>query len=351
MKYVGKEDFSKEEVVEACELGLRNADNHTDKDILGEIIDNFSNNDFGLLTIQEINFLKYKRKEEWAQYLIYRWKFKNYPKKKMVLKFPLYLLIEPTSICNLKCTMCFQRDETFSDNRNYMGKMDLKLFKNIIDQAHKGGARAITLASRGEPTIHSQFPEMLDYCNGKFYEIKMNTNALLLNEKLIHRILSSDVNIIVFSIDAYDSRMYEKIRNVKKFEKVVGNIALFHKIRKESYPESKVVTRAHGVRVYKEVDPDKFYLFWKGKVDEVTIIECVPRWNTYNNEIIDRIFPCLMPFERMYIWYDGTCNPCDVDYKSFLEMGNVNDQTIEEIWNSKKFNQFRNDHIGGLRII
>jgi hypothetical protein len=38
-----------------------------------------------------------------------------------------------------------------------------------------------------------------------------------------------------------------------------------------------------------------------------------------------------------------------VDYKSFLEMGNVNDQTIEEIWNSKKFNQFRNDHIGGLR--
>ena len=44
--------------------------------------------------------------------------------------------------------MCFQADKSFGDQKSFMGRMSMDLFKNIIDQAEKGGTKAITLASR-----------------------------------------------------------------------------------------------------------------------------------------------------------------------------------------------------------
>ena len=67
-----------------------------------------------------------------------------------------------------------------------MGHMDLDLYKNIIDQI-EGKVEAVTLASRGEPTLHPKLPEMLDYLSNKFLEVKLNTNATRLNEKLIRK--------------------------------------------------------------------------------------------------------------------------------------------------------------------
>ena len=102
-----------------------------------------------------------------------------------------------------------------------MGYMDLALFKKIIDQL-EGNVEAITLASRGEPTLHKQLPEMLKYMQGKFLALKINTNASLMTDELIHTILSNDIQTISFSIDAADKELYEKnksaIAPIKKKE-------------------------------------------------------------------------------------------------------------------------------------
>ena len=60
------------------------------------------------------------------------YKFKTYPKKKIVSDFPIYLLIEPISACNLRCIMCFQIDDSFSSDKDFMGRMDLELFKKVL---------------------------------------------------------------------------------------------------------------------------------------------------------------------------------------------------------------------------
>ena len=72
--------------------------------------------------------------------------------KKITFEVPLYLLIEPVSTCNLRCPFCFQVDKTFT-RKPYMGTMNIDLFKKIIDEANEIGVGAITLASRGEPTL------------------------------------------------------------------------------------------------------------------------------------------------------------------------------------------------------
>ena len=53
---------------------------------------------------------------------------------------------------------------------------------------------------------------MLAYTNDKFLNLKINTNASLLNENKIHAILSSGVKTLVFSADAADEKLYAKLR-------------------------------------------------------------------------------------------------------------------------------------------
>ena len=44
-----------------------------------------------------------------------------------------------------------------------MGVMSFDLFKKVIDEANQIGVGAITLGSRGEPTLHKKYANMLEY--------------------------------------------------------------------------------------------------------------------------------------------------------------------------------------------
>jgi len=322
--------------------------NADDRLILKEII-SLLENDKLTLSDQEIQFLNSNSENLWSEYLTFRYKFNNFPIKRIVSDFPLYVLIEPVSACNLRCIMCFQIDETFSGNKNFMGKMNISLFKKIIDECETGGTKAITLASRGEPTLHPQLGEMLEYCAGKFLELKLNTNATKLTEKISHQILKSEVTDLVYSIDSYTKKEYESIRVQGVFEDVLNNIKRFKEIKKQ-YPDSKCATRISGVKVDPKQNPQKFKDFWQQYVDHVVMVEMEPKWDTYNNPVeLAGKNPCQILWERMYVWYDGICNPCDADYKSALSVGSVNNSTIKEIWNSPKYKEIREFHSNGKR--
>ena len=208
--YLTSKKFDKSNLLNVLKNSI-NTISESNKQYLNKIINNFEKDDFSLITPQQIDFLERNSKSKWTDYLIFRYKFKNFPKEYVDHEIPTHLIIEPVSACNLRCIMCYQIDESFTNNKEFMGKMSLDLFKKIIDDAHAIGVKAITLTGRGEPTLHPQLGEMLEYCSGKFYEIKMNTNATLLNEKLIHKILKSGINDIVFSVDSHEKKQYESI--------------------------------------------------------------------------------------------------------------------------------------------
>ena len=69
------------------------------------------------------------------RYFVYRYKFNIYPKIKKIDNYPPCVQIEPTSICNYRCIMCYQADKSFSSkSKGFMGHMSLDLFKKCIDE-------------------------------------------------------------------------------------------------------------------------------------------------------------------------------------------------------------------------
>ena len=289
--------------------------------------------------------------EKLIRYIIFRFKFYIAGTRKINLGYPPYILIETVSTCNLRCPFCFQTDKTFT-KKPFMGIINFDLFKDVLDQADKLGVGAITIGSRGEPTMHKKFNEMLDYTSEKnnILEVKLNTNGSYLTEKICHSIFRNNLTQVVISSDHYIKKNYEKLRVGSNFEKIVSNVDMLFDIRKEHYPNSITEIRISGVDNDRNLDRKKFKEFWIKRCDHVSATYPLERWNTYKNsphpEIKD---PCENLWDRMYVWFDGKVNPCDADYKSFLSYGDANKFDLKDLWNNKVIEKNRKLHLAEKR--
>ncbi len=293
--------------------------------------------------IQSINL------NEIPRYLVHRYRYEIYPQLRISDNFPPYLQIEPTSICNYRCVFCYQTDNKFNKRSGgHMGHMKLKTFKILIDQAQEN-IEFISLASRGEPLLCPDFKEMLMYTKDKFYNLKINTNASLLDEEMSRVILESGVKTLVFSADAVNSNLYSKLRVNGKLIKVVENIKKFQKIRIKDYPKSKIITRVSGVKVNNQQDLGDMEKFWGAIVDQVAFVDYMPWENVYQSKYSRIRVPCSDLWRRMFVWWDGKVNPCDADYKSKLLIGNFNNNSISELWKSNEYTKLRHQHESELR--
>jgi|TARA_Y100000310_G_scaffold124755_1_gene123546 radical SAM protein with 4Fe4S-binding SPASM domain len=347
--FLTQNHIDKDKIITVLEKFAPSSKNDSEKKIIMDILKNFKNNDFSLLNTQEIQYLSKNTEEKWGKYLIHRYKFNYYEDHHILPDFPIYLLVEPVSACNLRCPFCHQIDDNFTSNQQMMGNMDLNLFKKIVDEAHDGGTQAFTLTCRGEPTLHPQIGEMIEYCSNKFIELKMNTNGTRLNEKLIHQILKSGMTELVFSVDSHYKEEFESLRVGANFESVVANIKKFKEIRDRDYPNSTCITRASGVQMGKQ-DQEKFKKFWEPLVDHTVMVNMLYRWDIYNNtkNSGSKGF-CHYLGRSLSIYFDGSVIPCDIDYEGVLSVGSIKEKSIKEIWHGEKYDKLVNAHKDGKR--
>ena len=316
------------------------------KDLLNQL-KNDKNFEFPISKPMEIFIVKNQKDiKKIIKYIIFRYKFYIAGTNKKNLGYPPYLLVEPVSSCNLRCPFCFQTDKSFT-RKPFMGVMDFEFFKNIIDQADKLETGAITIASRGEPTMHKKYIDMLKYIDQKenIYEIKTNTNGTYLTEEICHAIFKYNVTQVVVSSDHYIKEDYERLRLGSNFEKVVKNVDMLFNIRKKYYPDSLTEIRISGIDNERNLDREKFKDFWIKRSDHVTAGFPLERWDTYKNDILSDIKdPCELLWDRMYVWFDGKVNPCDADYKSYLSYGSAKEYSLKELWNNKIISNIRKTH-------
>jgi MoaA/NifB/PqqE/SkfB family radical SAM enzyme len=231
-----------------------------------------------------------------------------------------------------------------------MGKMDLSFYTSVIDQASIAGVGALTLASRGEPTLHPHIADMIRYCKGKFIEKKLNTNATYFTVDIGRAVLESGFNHLIFSCDSHLKDEYESIRKGAKFDVILNNIKQFWMLRNSiDYKHVKIRVSISGVKFLPSQNPIDFKLYWNQFCDDAYLSPAEDRWDTYHNAIHPEITEsCIYPWERLYIWHDGTINPCDVDYKSLLSPGKIQDfSSIEEAW--RHLSPLRKKHLDGNR--
>lgn len=282
-----------------------------------------------------------------VKYLLYRYRFNHYPRHNCLSEYPILLAIEPTSVCNIRCTMCFQVDEELSLNRDLMGFMKFDLYRRIIDESVANDLSAVVLASRGEPLLHTDIFRMIKYAKAcGILDVKLNTNVTRLTPERSRALLESAPDTLVFSVDASLKEDFERIRVGAKFDKIVENIESFNEIRRKEFPDCPTRTRVSMVLLDEGQDVENAMRFWKEMVDEFAFRWAIPRVRIYRQLDHAAQRPCSLLWERLYIWWDGTVNPCDEDYLSKLSPGKLDDETtIKQLWQGDKMQQYRRQHL------
>ena len=245
------------------------------------------------------------------------------------------LIIEPTNTCNLRCTFCFVTDGMTRDG----GFMDFDLFKKIIDDCTD--LEHLCMHNWGEPLLHKDIFRMIEYAknNGVNYVV-MNTNGTLLTDKMINRIVNSKLDIIRFSIDG-SAETFKRVRGVE-LENIEKNIKKLKIIKEKKKPELKMGV-VFTVEEDTEGDAEEYINHWEKIVDHVRL---QPKLITS-----PRTEVCPEPFGKDYgklvVLWDGRVIPCCVDYNANLMIGNIQNDTIPNLWKSEKLNILREQHLKG----
>ena len=169
---------------------------------------------------READFERF-RGEGWeSQYLDYRNKWSELAHLQIVSEYPLLVDIELSSVCNLRCPMCYTRTDEFKKKVNTT-LIDFGLYKKIIDEIG-GKVPAIRLSLRGEATLHPKFIECVAYAkdNG-IKEVSTLTHGGKLTLPYFEHMVKAGIDWITISVDGI-GEVYERIRKPLKFNDLLN---------------------------------------------------------------------------------------------------------------------------------
>jgi SynChlorMet cassette radical SAM/SPASM protein ScmF len=123
--------------------------------------------------------------------------------------FYLYL----TDSCNLRCRHCWIAPK-FVDGGPAPGEyLDLELLKQAVAEAKPLGLGSAKLTG-GEPVLHPQFVEVVDFLTAEGLSLNMETNGTLIDAHLAHHLKHTNLNHVSVSIDGPTSEVHDPFRGV-----------------------------------------------------------------------------------------------------------------------------------------
>lgn len=242
------------------------------------------------------------------------------------------IYIEITNICNLKCTFC---PET---NRKKQ-LMSIESFEEVIRKICKH-TKLVCLHVKGEPLLHNNLEDILKILEK--YDLKANitTNGTLIKEKMEIIKNSKSVRQINFSIHSITQNsilnkqyLHDIFESAKQLENIIISYRLWNlKSIQENNINNDIIKSIedyYNISNLKEQLMQKDYLQLKENIFINQDIEFT--WPDINGEKINEKGRCLALKEQVAILVDGTVVPCCLDNNGDIPLGNILEESLEEI--------------------
>ena len=135
-------------------------------------------------------------------------------------EFPLMVVLSIIYPCNLGCPNCPYTDGNSEIRRFYRDRhgelFPMELWRKIADECGAYGAW-MRCTGGGEPMLHAQMVDMIEYAKAKGARVWLNTNGSMFGPTLklrrkLERIMAVGIDLIEFSMDAADAETYAKVR-------------------------------------------------------------------------------------------------------------------------------------------
>ena len=128
------------------------------------------------------------------------------------LDAPICLTWELTYACNLSCVHCLS-----SSGRRDPRELSTEQCKSIIDELQKMQVFYVNIGG-GEPTVRSDFWELVDYATAHQVGVKFSTNGVKIDKKVAARLAASDYVDVQISIDGATAEVNDAVRGPGSFD-------------------------------------------------------------------------------------------------------------------------------------
>ena len=257
---------------------------------------------------------------------------------------PFRLWIEPTNGCNLRCVMC----PNSLPERPAAAYLDLGLYRSLLARVH-GTVYDANLHHRGEPLLHPDLPVMIREARQAGIATRLHTNATLLDEEKGQALLEAGLDLISFSFDGFTPETYASIRRGADFHSTLANIEGFLRLKREkgsAFPLTIFETIGFDAVVKPEESAARETM--KARLLALGLDKFIVKTpHNWGGTLADggcssqRFTPCTFPWFALVVFADGTVTPCPQDFYGKLKIGDLNHQTLDEIWNGQPLRDLR----------
>ncbi len=275
------------------------------------------------------------------------------------LETPFELQLAVASTCNFKCIYC-----PIDSVKTKKGIMDYALFTKIIDDldGFPQKIKVLRLMREGEPLLNKRLPDMIRYAKMRQPSVKVDltTNGSLLTPKVSDEIVGAGLDKLFISLQGMNAEAYKRLSGIDiDFEKYIENIIYFATHRKKCTLFMKVP----DIGVTESEKNDFFALFDK-YADQLFLERIFPAWPNFDvshlqtdkqmgyygqPKSVTPVKVCTLPFYDLTVDHKGIVTVCSIDWEEKTNMGDVKNQSLYDVWNGKKFNDFRRMQLKGER--
>ena len=250
--------------------------------------------------------------------------------------FPGVILIDNTSICNLRCSMC---DHVNIKKYRKMENMSHELYTKIIDEIAVENPNArVWQIFYGDPFILKEMPERIKYAKDKgLTDVVLNTNGVLMTADKAEAVIKAGLDAIYVGIDAATEETYNQIRVGGDFNKAVNNVLKYRDLLAEHGNPNQKIFVQYVVSDINDSETEMFREFWQKEGVNVKVRPRVS-WaglieakNLQPNENVNRK-PCYWLMRTINICTDGRIAFCSADPHCRVACGDIKTQTIKEAW-------------------
>jgi MoaA/NifB/PqqE/SkfB family radical SAM enzyme len=258
---------------------------------------------------------------------------------------PEKIYIEVTNFCDADCICC-----PHGRMRRPRGYMSWELFKKIIDECrffYINTLKTIYLHKDGEPLLDPLLFERIKYIKSYLpnARIQINSNANALGEDKALQLLNSRIDGIVFSVNGASKNTFEKITSGVNYDTIKHNLDIFFKIKK-NIPNQTHVTMQMLISRDNKHEIDEYQRLWLGKPDRIYF---KPMHNFLDMKTSIKTLKlnrkqvkfCTDPFKIQVIYWNGNVGLCCWDYDNFVQLGNVREDTLYNVYNNENFETVR----------
>jgi MoaA/NifB/PqqE/SkfB family radical SAM enzyme len=255
-------------------------------------------------------------------------------------------MIENTNHCNAECVMC-PRD-TLSRKRGFM---DFGLFEKIIKEVSSVKRKPVThLHGFGEPLLDKRLAERIELAKScGITRTYIVSNASLLFPETSRKIISAGLDKMKISFYGTDEESYNNTMKRLDFKVTLQNVKDFLRIRREMKSQTPRLILQYLPNETNNARTSEFKALWGPLIDSqvgdvlnVASLHNYGGGRAYNRLGKKIVSVCYFPWTSMSVLWDGRVVTCCMDSNGVQVLGDLNSQSVQEVWNGPVLAEVRN---------